>query len=77
MSGDLKAAEEVYLRSLLLWEKAGWPYYRAKALVEYSEILAKSSPEESRKRLGMAVEIFKKLGAKRNLEKAEAALNTL
>ena len=56
-----------------MWEKAGWPYYRAKALAEYAGVLAKSSPE-SRKRLEEAVEIFRKLGAKRDLERAEAKL---
>jgi len=75
--GDRKAAEEKYLESLNLWEKAGWPYYRAKALVEYAEAIAKASPAESRRHLEMAVEIFRKLGAKRDLEKAEAALHRL
>ena len=32
-NGDGKAAEQAYLESLKLWEKAGWPYYKAKALV--------------------------------------------
>jgi tetratricopeptide (TPR) repeat protein len=73
-SGDQKGAEEAYLKSLDLWEKAGWPYYRAKALVAYSEALAQKSPEESRKRLEQAAEIFRKLGAKRDLERAEARL---
>jgi len=73
-TGDRKGAEEAYLKSFELWEKAGWPYYRARALAEYAEVLAKRSPEESRKRLEEAVEIFRKLGAKRDLEKAEAKL---
>jgi tetratricopeptide (TPR) repeat protein len=74
-SGDQKGADEAYLKSLGLWEKAGWPYYHAKALVAYSEALAQKSPEESRKRLMQADEIFRKLGAKRDLEKAEAKLS--
>jgi tetratricopeptide (TPR) repeat protein len=73
-SNNSKEAEEAYLRSLELWEKAGWPYYYAKALVACSEAIAQTNPEESRKRLMQAVEIFRKLGAKRNLEKAEAKL---
>ena len=72
--GDRKAAEEKYLESLNLWEKAGWPYYRAKALAEYAEAIAKTFPDESRKRLEESIGIFRKLGAKRDLEKAEAAL---
>ena len=74
-SSDQKGAEEAYLKSLHLWEKAGWPYYHAKALVAYSEALTLKSPEESRKRLGQAVQIFRKLGAKRDLERAEARLS--
>ena len=73
-SNNSKEAEEAYLKSLELWEKAGWPYYYAKALVACSEAIAQTDPEESRKRLMQAVEIFRKLGAKRNLEKAEAKL---
>ena len=74
-TGDGRGAEEAYLNCLDLWEKAGWPYYHGKALVAYSEALAQKNPEESRKRLGQAVEIFRKLGAKRDLEKAEAKLS--
>jgi predicted ATPase/class 3 adenylate cyclase len=74
-SGDQKGAEEAYLKSLDLWEKAGWPYYHAKALVSYSEALAQNNLEESRKRLVQAAEIFRKLGAKRDLERAEAKLS--
>jgi class 3 adenylate cyclase/tetratricopeptide (TPR) repeat protein len=74
-SGDQKEAEAAYLNCLELWEKAGWPYYHAKALVAYSEALAQKTPEESRKRLMQAAEIFRKLGAKRDLEKAEAKLS--
>jgi tetratricopeptide (TPR) repeat protein len=74
-SGDQKATEEAYLKSLGLWEKAGWPYYYAKTLVAYSDALAQKNPEESRKRLEQAAEIFSKLGAKRDLEKAEAKLS--
>lgn len=69
--GDRKGADEAYLKSLELWEKAGWPYYHAKALVAYSEALAQENPKESRKRLKQAAEIFRKLGAKRDLEMAE------
>ena len=72
--GDRKGADEAYLKSLGLWEKAGWPYYRAKALVAYSEALAQENPEESRKRLEQAAEIFRKLGAKRDIERIEAKL---
>jgi tetratricopeptide (TPR) repeat protein len=73
-SSDQKGAEEAYLKSVRLWEKAGWPYYQAKALVAY-EALAQKNPEESRKRLMQAAEIFKRLGAKRDLERAEAKLS--
>jgi len=74
-SSDQKGAEEAYLKSLDLWEKAGWPYYHAKALVAYSEALAHENPEESRKRLEEAAEIFRRLGAKRDLERTEAKLS--
>ena len=72
--GDGKGAEEAYLKSLGLWGKAGWPYYKAKALATYSLAIAKSKPEESQKPLLEAVEIFRKLGAKRDLSKAETRL---
>jgi len=58
-----------------LWEKAGWPYYHAKALIGYSEAMAQTNPEESKKRLQEAVEVFKKLGAKRDLEKTQTKLS--
>jgi len=74
-SGDQKGAEEAYLKSLDLWEKAGWPYYHAKALIAYSEALAQKNPEESRKRLEEAAEIFQKLGAKRDIERTQAKLS--
>lgn len=74
-TGDSKGAEEGYLKSLELWQKAGWPHYNGKALVAYSEALEQNNPEESKKRLMQAVEIFRKLGAKRDLEKAEAKLS--
>jgi predicted ATPase len=73
-TGNRKGAEEAYLKSLTLWEKAGWPYYHAKALVAYSEAIAQTKPEESKKHLRQAAEAFKKLGAKRDLEKAQAKL---
>jgi tetratricopeptide (TPR) repeat protein len=73
--GDRKGADEAYLKSLGLWEKAGWPYYRAKALVAYSEALAPENPEESRKRLEQAAEIFRKLEAKRDIERTQAKLS--
>jgi len=74
-SGDRRGADEAYLKSLGLWEKAGWPYYHAKALVAYSEALAQKNPEESRKRLEQAAEIFRRLGAKRDLERTMAKLS--
>jgi hypothetical protein len=74
-TGNTRGAEEACLRSLDLWEKAGWPYYHGKALVAYSEALAQKNPEESRKRLVQAADIFRKLGAKRDLEKTEAKLS--
>jgi predicted ATPase len=74
-TGDGKGAEATYLECLTLWEKAGWPYYRAKALVAYSEALAQTHPDESRRRLRQAAEIFRKLGAKRDLGKTEAKLS--
>lgn len=70
-AGEGKRAEESLVKSLALWEKAGWPYYHAKALVTYSEAMAQTSPEESKKRLDEAAEIFQRLGAKRDLEKAQ------
>jgi len=73
--GNRKGAEEAYLNCLASWEKADWPYYHGKALVAYSEAIAQTKPEESRKRLMQAVEIFRKLGAKGDLEKAEAKLS--
>jgi tetratricopeptide (TPR) repeat protein len=74
-TGDSKGAEEAFRKSLALWEKAGWPYYHARALVAYSEAITQTKLDESRKRLVQAVEIFMKLGAKQDLEKAEAKLS--
>jgi tetratricopeptide (TPR) repeat protein len=73
-SGDGKGAGEAYLRSLGSWEKAGWPYYHAKALAAYSESLAQKNPEESRRSLEQAMEIFQRLGAKRDIERTQARL---
>jgi class 3 adenylate cyclase/tetratricopeptide (TPR) repeat protein len=73
--GNKKSAEEAYMKSLALWEKAGWPYYHAKTLVGYSDAIAQTRPDESKKRLQQAAEIFRKLGAKRDLERAEAKLS--
>lgn len=69
-----KTPEESYLECLALWEKAGWPYYKAKALMAYSAIISQTNPEESKKRVREAAEIFMKLGAKRDLESAQAKL---
>lgn len=69
---ETKQASESYSKSIELWERAGWPYYMAKALAEYSQIIATTFPQESRQRLEEAREVFRKLGAKRDLEKAEA-----
>jgi tetratricopeptide (TPR) repeat protein len=74
--GDWKASEEAYLNCLGLWDKAGWPYYKAKALVAYSEAVSQTNPEESKKLLQEAAGIFRKLGARRDLEKAEAKLSS-
>jgi hypothetical protein len=74
-AGDRRGAEEAYLKSLDLWEKAGWPYYHGKALVSYSEATAQTNPDESKRRLEQAAQIFKKLGAKRDLERAEVKLS--
>ncbi len=73
--GNQIGAEGAYVKSLDLWEKAGWPYYKAKALVAYSHAIAQSNPQEFRKMLLEAVEIFRKLGARHDLEKAEAKLS--
>jgi len=74
-SGNLKDAAESYEKCLSLWKKTDWPHYHAKALVAYSEAIAQTNQHESKKRLQEAAEIFRKLGAKRDLEKAEAKLS--
>ncbi len=74
-SGNQRGAEEAYRKSLEFWQKAGWPYYQAKTLVAYSEAISQTSADESLKRLEQAAEIFRKLGAKRDLEKAQARLS--
>ncbi len=76
VQGNQKTGEEAYVKSLALWEKAGWPYYQAKALVAYSDAIAHTSSDESRKRLEQASQIFSKLGAKRDLERTKAKLTT-
>jgi tetratricopeptide (TPR) repeat protein len=65
-TGDRKGAEEAYLKCIGLWEKAGWPYDLAKALVAYSEAITRTDPEQSRKYLEQAEEIFNKLRASRD-----------
>jgi hypothetical protein len=72
--GERDGALETYRVALGFWGKAGWLYYHSKALVAYSEAIAETNPEESRKRLKEAIETFRKLGAKRDLEKAEVKL---
>jgi tetratricopeptide (TPR) repeat protein len=74
-SGDRKGAVEAFTKCLVLWEKAGWPYYQAKAMVAYSDAIANTSPEEWRKVLEEASEIFRKLGAKRDIEGTQARLS--
>lgn len=74
-SSDPKGAEVAYLKSLDLWEKAGWPYYRGKALLAYSEALEQMNSEESRRRLEQAAGIFEKLGARRDLESTRLKLS--
>jgi len=76
-SGDRKGAEDSYLKSLGLWEKACWPYYQAKALVASCDAIAETSTDESRRHLVQASEIFRKLGARRDLEKAQAKLRAV
>ena len=49
-------------------------YCHGKALVAFSEVLAQKNPDEPRKQLMRPAEIFRKIGAKRDLEKAEAKL---
>jgi tetratricopeptide (TPR) repeat protein len=73
-TGDLKGAVEAYQKSLAFWEKAGWPYYRAKTLVAYADAVVHTSRDESWKCLEQAAETFRKIGAKRDLERAEARL---
>jgi len=74
--GNKKEAEQAFVKAIELWEKAGWPYYKAKTLVDFSESVAQANPEESKKQLQQAAQIFKKLGAKRDYERAEARLSS-
>jgi len=67
---DKKAVGDVYLKMLALWEKAGWSYYQTKALVAYSEAIAQTNHDESAIQLRKAAEIFRALGAKRDLDGA-------
>jgi tetratricopeptide (TPR) repeat protein len=73
--GDRRSATEACLAALELWKKTDWPYYYAKALAAYSETMAQTNHEESKKHLQQAMEIFKKLGAKRDLEKVKERLS--
>jgi tetratricopeptide (TPR) repeat protein len=74
--GNQKDAEEAFTKTIELWEKAGWPYYKAKALVACSEAMGQANLEESKRRMQQASDIFRRLGAKRDLEKAENKLTT-
>ena len=73
-AGDKKAAEETYRKCLNLWEKAGWPYYHAKAMIEYSDTADKAT---ARQNLEHASQILSRLGATRALEKLQTKLSTL
>jgi tetratricopeptide (TPR) repeat protein len=73
--GNRQAGEKACMECLENWDKAGWPYYQAKALAQYSEAIAQTNQEESRKHLEQAADVFRKLGARRDLEKAEAKLS--
>jgi tetratricopeptide (TPR) repeat protein len=75
--GEKAAALEAYGKCLTFWEKAGWPHYKGKGLLAYSKAIAEINPEESNKLLSQAAEIFKKLGAKRDLEKVDAAATSI
>jgi hypothetical protein len=75
-SRDTNGVEEAYLECLGLLEMTGRPYYKAKSLIAYSEAIAQTNSEESKKRFREAAEIFRKLGAKRDLERAQAKLTS-
>jgi len=72
--GELKDAEEAFIKCIELWKRTGWPYYQAKALVAFAESVGQTSPDKSRHSLKEAAEIFKRLGAKHDLKKTESEL---
>jgi len=74
-TGDKNGAKEAYLKSVDLWEKTGWIYYTARANAAYSDAFMETEPEGAKKRLAKAAETFRKLDAKRDLEKAEHNLS--
>ena len=73
-AGDKEAAKETYQKCLDLWERAGWPYYQAKAIIEYSDMVDKGT---ARQKLEHATQILRRLGATRTLEKVQTKLSTL
>jgi predicted ATPase len=75
IQGNAQGAKEPFLKCVSLWEGTGWPYYHAKALTAYSDAIAETNPDESKKQLMHASEIFGKIGAKRDLEKTESKLS--
>jgi tetratricopeptide (TPR) repeat protein/KaiC/GvpD/RAD55 family RecA-like ATPase len=72
-TGDKEAAKATYQKCLELWEKAGWPYYRARAIIEFSDTLDKAAANEM---LKSASQILSKLGATTTLERIQLKLNT-
>jgi tetratricopeptide (TPR) repeat protein len=71
--GDKEAARETYQKSVDLWERAGWPYYHARAMVEFSDTLQNAA---AREKLESASQILSKLGAARTLERIRTKLTT-
>jgi tetratricopeptide (TPR) repeat protein len=75
--GNRERALDAYEQSINRWEKAGWPYDRAKGLLEYAQLLEDTNPDQSARKLKEAVSVLSELGAKRDLEKAQAQLRVL
>jgi tetratricopeptide (TPR) repeat protein len=72
-TGDKEAAKTTYQKCLQLWEKAEWPYYRARAIIEFSDALDKAAAYEM---LKSASQILSKLGATTTLERIQIKLTT-
>jgi tetratricopeptide (TPR) repeat protein len=76
--GKWDGAERVFAEAISLAQSMPYPYAEARALHEYGAMhIRKGEPEKARERLEEALAIFRRIGAKKDVERTEQALREL